>query len=172
VRLDGEHWRNFFDAFQHTAFRLETYPAYDVTSEREEYDRFLASGGLSIPDDDPWLTRVRHFRATGRWIGRVHVLRRPLTDYLRYEFAVYRHTAAAGEEIGIVDLTTQPNPGLPSQDFWLFDDTSIVRMDYDNQGKQLGRELLQDTDPAPYVEWKRIALEHALPYAEYVTLLE
>jgi hypothetical protein len=25
VRLDGERWRTFFDAFQHTAFRLETY---------------------------------------------------------------------------------------------------------------------------------------------------
>ena len=172
MRLDGEQWQSFFDAFQRTAFRLETYPAYDVASEREEFEQFLASGSLRIPDDDPWLTRVRHFRATGRWIGRVHRLRRPLTDYLRYEFAVYRHTVAAGEDVRILDVTDQPDPGLPSEDFWLFDDTSIVRMDYDNQGKQLGRELLEDTDPGPYVEWKRIALAHALPYAEYVTLLE
>jgi hypothetical protein len=172
VRLDGERWRTFFDAFQHTAFRLETYPAYDVTSEQEEYECFLSSGRLSIPDDDSWLTRVRHFRATGRWIGRVHVLRRPLTDYLRYEFAVYRHTVAAGEDIGIVDLTTQPNPGLPSQDFWLFDDISVVRMDYDDQGAQLGRVLLEGIDPAPYIERQRIALAHAQPYAEYVKLLE
>ncbi len=172
MRLDGERWRTFFDAFQHTAFRLETYPAYDVTSEQEEYELFLSSGSLSIPDDDSWLTRVRHFRATGRWIGRVHVLRRPLTDYLRYEFAVYRHTVAAGEDIGIVDLATQPDPGLPSQDFWLFDDVSVVRMDYDDQGAQLGRVLLEGIDPAPYVEWQRIALAHAQPYAEYVKLLE
>ena len=77
---------------------------------------FLSSGSLSIPDNDPWLTRVRHFRATGRWIGRVDVLRRPLTDYLRYEFAVYDHTVAAGEDIRILDLTSEPNrpaePGL------------------------------------------------------------
>jgi hypothetical protein len=110
VRLDGERWRTFFDAFQRTAFRLETYPSYDVTSEREEYEGFLSSGSLSIPDDDSWLTRVRRFRATGRWIGRVHIVRRPLTDYLRYEFAVYRHTVGAGEDIRILDLTSQPNP--------------------------------------------------------------
>jgi hypothetical protein len=170
--LDGEQWRTFFDAFQHTAFRLETHPAYDVMSEREEYENFLSSGSLSIPDDDSWLTRVRHFRATGRWIGRVHVLRSPPTDYLRYEFAVYRHTVAAGEDVRIVDLATQPNPGLPSQDFWLFDDISVVRMDYDDRGAQLGRELLDDIDPAPYIEWQRIALEHARPYAEYMKLLE
>lgn len=170
MRLDGEQWRSFFDAFQRTAFRLETYPAYDVDSEREEYERFLSTGSLCIPNHDVWTTRVRHFRATGRWIGRVHVLRRPLTDYLRYELAVYRYTVAAGEDVHILDLTDKPNPGLPSEDFWLFDDTSIVRMDYDSQGKQLGRELLEDTDPARYVQWQRIALAHAVPYAQYVTL--
>jgi hypothetical protein len=171
VRLAGDQWRTFFDTFQHTAFRLETRPVYDVASEQDEYKQFLSSGSLSIPNDDPWLTRVRHFRATGRWIGRVHVLRRPLTDYLRYEFAVYRHTATAGEDIGILDITSQPNPGLPDQDFWLLDSTSVVRMDYDGQGRQLGRELLEDTDPAPYAEWQRIALAHAQPFTEYVKLL-
>ncbi|MGH3592606.1 MAG: DUF6879 family protein [Pseudonocardiaceae bacterium] len=29
-------------------------------------------------------------------MGRVHVISRPLTGYLRYEFAVYRRTVAAG----------------------------------------------------------------------------
>jgi hypothetical protein len=132
--LDGERWRTFFDAFQHTAFRLGTYPSYNVTSEREEYEGFLSSGTLSIPDDDSWLTRVRHFRATGHWIG-------------------------------------QPNPGLPGQDFWLSDNTSAVRMDYDDQGVQLGRELVEGINPAPYAEWQRLALAHARPYAEYVKLL-
>src|SRR5262249_53089561 len=104
---------------------------------------------------------------TGRWIGRVHVIRRPLTDYLRYEFAVYQYTVAAGEDVRILDLTGQLNPGLPEQDFWLFDDTEVVRMDYDPDGTQLGRELLEDADPAPYVVRKRLALEHAQPFMEY-----
>ena len=45
-------------------------------------------------------------------------------------------------------------------------------MDYDDQGVQLGRELVEDADPAPYAQWQRIALANAQPYAEYVTLLE
>jgi hypothetical protein len=110
--------------------------------------------------------RVRHFRHTGRWIGRVHVINRPLTDYLCYEFAVYRRTVEAGEDVRILDLTDQPNPGLPAQDFWLFDDTAVVRMDYSPDGTQLGRELLEDVDPAPYVAWKRLALEYAEPFTE------
>ena len=44
-------------------------------------------------------------------------------------------------------------------------------MDYDERGVQLGRELLEGTDPAPYAAWQRLALAHAQPYAEYVKLL-
>lgn len=161
MRLENDDWRTFFDSYQREAFRLETLPSYGVGSEQEEYENFLTTGRLDIPDDDPWLTRVRHYRQTGRWIGRVHVISRPLTDYLRYEFAVYRRTVEAGEDVRILDLTDQPNPGLPAQDFWLFDDTNIVRMDYDPDGVQLGRELLEEVDPAPYVAWKQLALEYA-----------
>jgi hypothetical protein len=166
VRLEGDRWRAFFDSYQREAFRLETLPCYSVTSEHVEYQKYLMTGVLDIPDDDPWLVRVRHFRHTGRWIGRVHVISRPLTDYLRYEFAVYQRTVQAGEDVRIVDLTHQPNPGLPAQDFWLFDDTAVVRMDYDEDGTQLGRELLEDVDPGPYVAWKRLAMDHAEPFTE------
>ncbi len=78
----------------------------------------------------------------------------------------------AGEDVRILDVTDQPNPGLATQDFWLFDDRSIVRMDYDGQGRQLGRELLENTDPAPYVAWKQAALKNAVPFAEYQATLE
>jgi hypothetical protein len=166
VRLEGDSWPTFFDSYQREAFRLESLPSYGVGSEQAEYEIFLATGQLDIPDDDPWLMRVRHFRHTGRWIGRVHVINRPLTDYLCYEFAVYRRTVEAGEDVRILDLTDQPNPGLPAHDFWLFDDTAVVRMDYSPDGTQLGRELLEDVDPAPYVAWKRLALEYAEPFTE------
>lgn len=168
MRLRGEAWNTFFDSFKQEAFRLETHPVYDMADEQDEIEQFLATGQLHIPDDDQWLTRVRDFRITGRWVGRVHVISRPLTDYLRYEFAVYRYTVQAGEDVRILDITDRANPGLPAQDFWLFDETSVVRMDYDEHGRQLGRELLEDADPTPYVEWKRIALWHAQPFTEYV----
>jgi hypothetical protein len=167
VRLDGDAWQAFFDSFDREAFRLETLPVYDMADEQEEFAGFLATGKLDIPDDDSWLVRLRHFRETGRWIGRVHLLSRPLTDYLQYQFAFYPYSVAAGEDVHILDVTDQPNPDLPAQDFWLFDESQVVRMDYDAQGRQLGRELLEGVDPTPYVEWKRQALELAVPFPEY-----
>ena len=68
MRLEDEGWRAFFDSYQREAFRLETLPSYGVTNEQEEYENFLATGKLNIPDDDPWLVRVRHFSQTGRWM--------------------------------------------------------------------------------------------------------
>ena len=169
MRLEGKAWREFFNAFKREAFRLETLPVYDMASEQAEFDSFLATGELHIPDDDQWLTRVRHFRATGRWVGRVHMLTRPLNDYMRYEFAVYRHTVRAGEDVRILDTTDQPDTALPSQDFWLFDESAVVRMDYTPSGVQVGRELLEAVDPTPYVACKRLALAKAVPFQEYVT---
>lgn len=167
MRLAADAWRCFFDSFEREAFRLETLPRYAVAGEDAELRDFLTTDNLIIPDDDPWLVRVRHFRETGRWIGRVHVVRRPLTDYLRYEFAVYVHTVRAGEDVRILDLTECADPGLPTHDFWLFDDSRVVRMDYDSDGRQLGRELLDEVDPEPYVIGKQQALRLAVPFLDY-----
>ena len=167
MRLAADAWRRFFDSYTREAFRLETLPSYGVAGEDDEMREFLATGQIAIPDDDPWLTRVRHFRATGRWIGRVHTVRQPFTDYLRYEFAVYAHTVRAGEDVRILDLTGRDDLDLPVEDFWLFDDTYVVRMDYDADGRQLGRELLEDVDPAPYVAQKHRSMESAVPFLDY-----
>lgn len=117
MRLEAEAWRDFFDSYKHDAFRLETLPSYGVTSEDAELQGFLATGQLDIPDDDPWLVRIRRFQVTGRWVGRVHVLRQPLTDYLRYEFAIYDYTVRASEDVRILDLADQTYAELPTFDF-------------------------------------------------------
>jgi hypothetical protein len=50
VRLEGDNWRTFFDAYQREVFRLETRRSYGVESERDEYEHFLATGRLDIPN--------------------------------------------------------------------------------------------------------------------------
>jgi len=51
--LENNGWRTFFDSYQREAFRLGTLPSYGVGGEQAEYERFLATGKLDIPDDDP-----------------------------------------------------------------------------------------------------------------------
>ncbi|MGW4891215.1 DUF6879 family protein [Kitasatospora sp. NPDC004240] len=165
--LDGSDWRGFFDAMERDAWRLETLPVYTVPQEEDDIRRFLAGEPVAPEDASAWTERIKGYRSSGRTIGRVHVLTRPLTDYLRFEFAYYVHNVAAGEDVRILDLTGRKNPGLPDQDFWLFDDSKVVLMNYRPDGTQINRELFEG-DPTPFVEWKRLAIAEAVPFREYV----
>jgi len=169
--LDGDAWRDFFDSFEQDAFRLETLPVYRVEGESDDFERYLATGDPGISEDEPWFDRVRNYRESGRWIGRVHVITRPLTDYLRFEFAFQLHSVQAGEDVRVLDLTHRTNPGLPEHDYWMFDESKVVRMDYEADGTQIGRELLEGVDPSQYVAWKRLALEHSEPLTEFYAKL-
>jgi len=141
----------FDDHFTRSAFRLETLDAYEVESDGADVARYLA--GEPEPDPSrkqPWLDELAAERRAGKIRSRVHVLRTPLCDYLRYECEWgYAPNAAAGESIRILDLSsvTRP-PKLVDEDFWLLDDTHVLRMIYDDAGHFLGAELA--TDAAPY----------------------
>lgn len=50
VLLEGEAWREFFDAFNDYAFLLEMLPDYGAASEDDEFRRFLA--GEPRPDEE------------------------------------------------------------------------------------------------------------------------
>ncbi|MEC4018377.1 DUF6879 family protein [Streptomyces sp. H27-D2] len=167
MHLAGSDWRAYFDSMERDAWRLETRPVYTVPQEEQAIRRFQAGNPLDPGDTAAWTGRVRNYRATNRSVGRVHIVTRPLTDYLRFEFEHYRHNVEAGEDVRILDLTDRPDPGIPSQDFWLFDDAQVVLMNYRADGTQTSREVF-DGDPKPYVEWKRIAVAESVPFLEYV----
>ncbi|MFD7452321.1 DUF6879 family protein [Kitasatospora sp. NPDC059827] len=163
--LKGEEFGRLFETFERTAFRLETLAVYDVDDEREEFAAFLAGEGLPPESsDNPW---VRSMTDLGKQVARVHVLRSPLSDYLRYELASYPGNITAGESIGIIDTARQEVAGLPDHDFWLFDDARVYRMHYTDAGQFLGAELLPDDRLSEYQRYREIALAAAVPFGEY-----
>ncbi|MFI5628250.1 DUF6879 family protein [Streptomyces sp. NPDC051664] len=130
--LSGEEFGRLLEIFERTAFRLETLDVYDVEEEQDEIARFLAGENMGPEwDDNPW---VRSMTDKGKSVSRVHVLRSPPTDYLRYELSAYPGNIKAGESIGIIDLGDQELIGLPDHDFWLFDDHDVHRMHYTPEG--------------------------------------
>jgi hypothetical protein len=104
----------------------------------------------------------------GKIVRRVRVVRRPLTDYIRYEFAWgFVYNVEAGEDIRVLDLTDQPGPDLPDHDFWLFDDATVVKLLYRSDGTQEGRELLQDPDLDAYLRLRDATWQVAVPFRDY-----
>lgn len=128
-----------------SARRLETRQRYDVTGDEERLRAFLA--GEPLPPPSPGkladLELITSLRRKGRYIGRVHVVSLPLTDYLRYELAVYAENAAAGEDVRIAD-GSRPILAELDQDFALFDSETAILFDYDDAGKVRGYRIADD----------------------------
>ncbi|KIZ13600.1 DUF6879 family protein [Streptomyces natalensis] len=171
--LDGESWRTFFDSFEREAWRFEAQPTYTMLKEQANVARFLRGEDKPTDHNARWHERVAEYVGSGRSVGRVRIVRRPLTDYQRYQFSWgIPGNIAAGEDIRVLDVT-EYDYGLPlsGQDWWMFDETRIAHLNFRPDGTQINREAYEG-DPAPYREWKRIALENAVPFKEYVKLLD
>ncbi|WP_425269735.1 DUF6879 family protein [Kitasatospora cineracea] len=89
-------------------------PEYRMPQEAEEFQRFRSGERFAGPFEDCWTGLIHGRRTNGRTLGRVHVVRRPLSDYLRFEFQRYcAHSARAGGNGG-PRTAERPEPG-PSE---------------------------------------------------------
>ncbi|WP_432029246.1 DUF6879 family protein [Streptomyces sp. 1222.5] len=170
--LDGEAWTARMQGFKREAWRLETLPWYRVPSEDGDIREFLAGHRIDPANYTSSYTEgLRKLRAEGKSKGRVHIVSRPLTDYLRFEFMYYASHAAAGDDIRIMDVTDRENPLAGIQDFWILDKEEVVLMHYQPDGTQISRELYEG-DVTPFLEYQRIALAESVPFEEYVKGLD
>jgi hypothetical protein len=171
VAPDSEEFDQPFQTFEHSAFRLEALDRYAVPIEEEPVRRFLAGEPVDLAWLTPYLTLVQHARAAGKRFQRVRVVSEPLidNDYLRYEFAYYPHTIAAGEEIRILPRYQAEALELPDRDFWLFDSRLVALMRFDREGHLHGVELTDDPQVVAHCcFWRDAALHHAIAFERYV----
>jgi len=164
-----------FDRFKGSAWRLETLQRYIFAGEEDRVRAWRE--GRPRPErsvrTSPWLRRVALTTAMGKRWGRVHIVRHPLSEYLRYQMMGYIESGAAGEEIRIADQATDPSLTTAGPDFWLFDGDSAnayaVLMRYGEDGRWLGAELT--SDPAVLAKCRRdqtLALAHSVPLNVYL----
>jgi hypothetical protein len=168
VRLEGETWSRYFRDFTSSAFRLELHPVYTMPGEADELRRFQEGESPADNYHYAWLDTVAEARGAGKTMRRVRVVRRPLTTYIRYEFEWgFAYNVRAGEDIRVLDLTDHAGPDLPDHDFWLFDETTVVKMLYRPDGTQIGRELIEDPDLSVYLAWRDATWQAATPFSDY-----
>lgn len=169
--LDERELGKYIDSrFTRTLFRLETRDLYDVHSNGNEFQRYVDGGRKPDPErKKPWMEHIRDEVSRGLHTYRVHVLRSPLNDYLRFECEWgYVYNARAGEHIRILDLAERGRPpGLVDEDFWLIDDRDVVRMHYDDLGQYVGADRAPDHDRDRYVAAREAAWSSGVDFADY-----
>lgn len=160
---------DWFTAFEQEAFRLETLDDYSQSGGVDAYHAFLS--GKEQPESyraATWLTTVGNATKVGKRVYRVHILSRPLTDYLRFELSWgYHRNMTAGEEFFILDVTERENPLPDAPDFWLFDHRVTGAMAYDDAGKYLGSEFYGEERSAEFRAYRDTALAHAEPFTDW-----
>lgn len=164
---------------ERSAFRLETLNRYDVPWEAEDLRAFREDGELLLeePTLRRWFDLAREVTETGRSLRRVHVLDRPLTPYLQWELAFYRHSIEAGEDVRIAERSWHPALEELRQDFALIDaetdHPTVIWYEYDEEEALLGyRYSKSPADIERCMEERDIALAHAVSLEEFMALLD
>lgn len=148
---------------------METQPSYGIPSESDVTRKFLAGDEKPIGFNDDWLKLVNANTTAGKTMRRLKMVRRPFTDYTRSLFAwVIPDNVQAGEDYRILDLTDR-DLDIPAQDFWLFDESTVALLNFNQDGTLRDRELVDSPEVEPYLRWRDRALAEAVPFREYRT---
>ena len=168
---DEELW-DLFVMFKCEALHLEMRDTYAVKDEAERFARFLERGyrdhDAEAEERRPWMTLIRNLTAAGKSCRRVRIISEPITDYIRYEWAGTGPNVEAGEQIKWLPRRLASAIALPGNDFWLFDDASVVFTVFTGEGDVFEHQLVTDT---PVVQLCHSAFDAvwslAIPHSEY-----
>ncbi|SRR5712691_9037025 len=166
---------DLFATFAASAFRLETLQNYEVRDDDPRRRAFREGRPLPPrPGKTESIRMVSQAAAAGKRVHRVHVVDLPLSEYLRYEMAVYPENIASGEDVRITARAAHPGLRSLNTDFWLFDadtdNASVVWFRYTPGGLIISRDYSNDpADVRLAREQRDLALEHSLRLGEFLT---
>jgi hypothetical protein len=159
-----------FDAAQWDVFRLEVQQTYAVEVESPRLRSYL-NGEPYDRGAEPtaWYDYIQGWTNRGITFRKVHVVRSPLSEYLRFECEwSYTATEKRGQRSYILDLAETPDPPpLPDYDFWMFDERTVLRFHYNYAGGFVGAELLAEADAVRHVGYRDAALAASVPFPDY-----
>lgn len=101
---------------------------------------------------------------------RVRLVELPLSDYLKWEFDVYRLVAQFGQRILVTDITNDSKTSLLSRasDCIIFDRKVALRNHYDEQGVMRGAWLTEDPQiVSQYLQTFQEARQRSVPLAVF-----
>lgn len=165
-----------FETFRESAFRLETLQHYVLGEDEPRRQAFREGRPLPPrPGKTESMRMVREAVAAGKRVHRVHVVDLPLSDYIRYELAVYPENVAAGEDVRITCRNAHTDLDDLDTDFWLFDAEtaapSVVWFRYTPGGEILSRDYSDDCTEIQRARSQRdLVLAHSLALSDFMAL--
>jgi len=127
----------------------------------------LASPKSEMRSTRNWYDQIRSWAAEGKSI-RQSPARSPTTYRLS---AVHIRMGSSGERCRRRECSGPRHHGrdfgLPAQDFWIFDDSIVVHLNFNPDGTLISHELIDEPDMAKYRAWQETALKYSAPFSEW-----
>lgn len=168
--LSGDEFNHQLRDYSRTAFRLEMQPAYWVAGERAPFAQWLAGDRTPLPElrglSGGWYEQVRRQVVEGKRMERVRIHDDPPNDYQRWLRWGGQWNIAAGERIDYLTRDEAVKIGLlpdaGPRDWWLFDDSRLMILTHDGQGRRIHTELVTDDDALARARaWWDLAIRHS-----------
>lgn len=160
----GGRLQELFDSVERGAWRWECQGYYRI--DDAPLRRWRA--GLPFEETDSgraWHEYIRGLRRDGKTFERVRMLTEPLTEYLRWMVPLTQRNIDAGEDIRWITQTQARGLGLPTYDFYLFDDARLAIMRFGEEYLLDGLEVTDDADVvARHRQYRAVAWRAARPH--------
>jgi hypothetical protein len=172
VELISSAERNrLFETFEHDAFHLELRDDYTVPNEESPFTKWLKGEPDDLQWFEPWAREMRRVTADGRTVRRVRVVTEPHSPYIQWEHALTDGNEQAGEDIRWLPRHLLPGGlrlPMDGNDWWLFDDRLLAVGHFDDEGRVLGSELIEDVSAVEEcIRVRDLLWASAIPHAEY-----
>jgi hypothetical protein len=176
--MSAELLREAIRSCRRSAFRLETRQQYAVSAEADALAAFRDNRrrqARSVRTDN-YLRTVARQVIDGKDRSRVHIVSRPLSEYLRFELAEYQDSVVAGERVFIADRDAHPELAGLHDDFWLIDEgrrtERALLINYTADGEYAGCRLVAKSKVGELRAAKDAALSHAISLSAYMAEME
>lgn len=160
-------FEELFRSAQYSAYHLEMRDAYGFD---DDYQEWVSGNHFDPAERWPWWIKlVSASVARGVAVRRARIVSEPISSYVRYEYDLTSgHNVKAGEVVRWLPRRHASGLALPGNDFWLFDDTSVLFNHFAGDGTMTGEELV--TDPAVVEQCASsfaAVWERSTPHEEY-----
>jgi hypothetical protein len=165
-----------WEKFRVSAFRLETLQYYVLAEDEPRRRAFREGCPLPArPGKTESLRMISDAVSAGKQVHRVHVVDLPLSEYIRYELAVYPENVGAGEDVRIAPRGAHPRLHHLTTDFWLFDADdarpAVVWFRYTPDGQIISRDYSDDPGDISLARDQRdLAVACSLSLSEFLAL--
>jgi hypothetical protein len=167
-----DRFDHLFDTIERSSWRWECQGDYQVDAASLQRWR----DGLPFDETEggrAWQSYIRGLRRRGVPFERVRMLTEPLTDYLRWMLTITYRNIDAGEDIRWIHQAVAVDLGMPTYDFYLFDDQRLAIMHFDDDKVLADLDVTEDPDQlATHRVYRDAVWPLAVRHTDYIDSFE